>query len=85
MCGGRNKLSVYSTAVDSPDDRTEIETAAAELSPASWLDLGEDQDYVARHECSFVQAGDRFFMFGGREQAQIDLGDRCLCNKQLPQ
>lgn len=35
-----------------------------------WIDKNESEDYVARHECSFVQAGDRFIMFGGREQAQ---------------
>ena len=33
----------------------------------TWLDLDEDQGYIARHECSFVQAGDRFYIFGGRE------------------
>lgn len=35
-----------------------------------WIDKNESDDYVARHECSFVQAGDKFIMFGGREQAQ---------------
>ena len=35
-----------------------------------WIDLDEDESYTGRHECSFVQAGDRFFLFGGRENAQ---------------
>jgi hypothetical protein len=35
-----------------------------------WIDMDEDENYTARHECSFVQAGDRFIMFGGRESAQ---------------
>lgn len=35
-----------------------------------WIDLAEDESYTARHECSFVQAGDRFYLFGGRENAQ---------------
>jgi hypothetical protein len=35
-----------------------------------WIDKDENEDYVARHECSFVQAGKAFIMFGGREQAQ---------------
>jgi len=35
-----------------------------------WIDLNEDLNYTARHECSFVQAGDRFYLFGGRENAR---------------
>jgi N-acetylneuraminic acid mutarotase len=35
-----------------------------------WIDMNEDENYTARHECSFVQAGDKFIMFGGRESAQ---------------
>lgn len=42
----------------------------------SWIDLDEDTNYTARHECSFVQAGDRFYLFGGREQPErIDTYD----------
>lgn len=41
-----------------------------------WIDKDEDENYTARHECSFVQAGDRFYMFGGRESAQkLDVYD----------
>jgi len=38
----------------------------------SWslYDDGED-NYIARHECSFVQAGDKFYFFGGRENATV--------------
>lgn len=36
----------------------------------TWIDLDEDESYTRRHECSFVQAGDQFYMFGGRESAQ---------------
>ena len=36
----------------------------------TWLDLDEDEGYTPRHESSFVQAGDRFYSFGGRESAQ---------------
>ena len=35
-----------------------------------WIDKDEDENYTARHECSFVQAGDNFILFGGRESAQ---------------
>ncbi len=36
----------------------------------NWIDKDEDENYTARHECSFVQAGDAFILFGGRESAQ---------------
>jgi len=36
----------------------------------TWLDLDENENYTARHEASFVQAGDRFYLFGGRENPQ---------------
>lgn len=42
----------------------------------SWIDKNENENYTARHECSFVQAGDKFIMFGGRESAQrLDIYD----------
>jgi len=37
----------------------------------TWFDIDEDESYTARHEASFVQAGDRFYLFGGRENPQI--------------
>lgn len=41
-----------------------------------WIDKAEDENYTARHECSFVQAGDEFILFGGRESAQkLDIYD----------
>lgn len=41
-----------------------------------WVDKNENEGYQARHECSFVQAGDKFIMFGGREKAQkLDIYD----------
>ena len=41
-----------------------------------WIDKAEDESYTARHECSFVQAGDKFILFGGRESAQkLDVYD----------
>ena len=33
----------------------------------TWHDQTDVENYTARHECSFVQAGDRFYLFGGRE------------------
>lgn len=41
-----------------------------------WVDKNESENYVARHECSFVQIGEKFIMFGGRESAQrVDIYD----------
>mmetsp|Transcript_9636 Transcript_9636/g.14160 ORF Transcript_9636/g.14160 Transcript_9636/m.14160 type:complete len:455 (-) Transcript_9636:58-1422(-) len=36
----------------------------------SKVDDGPD-NYIARHECSFVHAGSKFFLFGGRENATL--------------
>ncbi|GLR19448.1 hypothetical protein GCM10007940_40640 [Portibacter lacus] len=35
--------------------------------PSAWNDQSDDENYTARHECSFVQAGNKFYLFGGRE------------------
>jgi len=35
-----------------------------------WIDKNENTNYVQRHECSFVQSGNTFIMFGGREQSK---------------
>ncbi len=41
-----------------------------------WIDKAENENYTARHECSFVMGGNHFFMFGGREKAQqLDVYD----------
>jgi N-acetylneuraminic acid mutarotase len=41
-----------------------------------WIDLAENENYVPRHECSFVQAGDKFILFGGRESSKrLDMYD----------
>lgn len=42
----------------------------------TWTDKSEDESYVARHESGFVQVGNKFFSFGGRESSsQIDIYD----------
>jgi hypothetical protein len=39
-----------------------------------WVSKAESENYTARHECSFVQAGDKFYLMGGRENAKtIDI------------
>ncbi|NJC25892.1 malectin domain-containing carbohydrate-binding protein [Neolewinella antarctica] len=44
-------------------------TVTAPVQNASWTNQTDDENYTARHECSFVQAGDKFYLFGGRESA----------------
>ncbi|PQJ15198.1 hypothetical protein BST99_05160, partial [Aureicoccus marinus] len=40
----------------------------------TWFNQTDDENYSKRHECSFVQAGDRFYLFGGRENPRtLDL------------
>lgn len=42
----------------------------------SWKLKNENQDYTARHENSFVQAGQNFYMMGGRENSNtVDVYD----------
>ena len=51
-------------------------TLSLSVFSQSWIDKDENQNYTARHEYSFVQAGDKFIMFGGRESAQrLDMYD----------
>ncbi len=46
------------------------------IGSSTWVNKNENQNYTARHECSFVQAGDKFFLMGGRENAQtVDVYD----------
>jgi len=41
-----------------------------------WTDLDENENYTGRHENSFVQAGNKFYLMGGRENAKtIDVYD----------
>ena len=64
-------VTVDDTDMD-PTDTVTVNFTWTVTDPAApvWIDLAEDESYTARHECSFVQAGDKFYMFGGRENAQ---------------
>lgn len=53
-----------------------LSTFSFTFSQKKWVSLSENENYVARHECSFTQSGEHFIMFGGREQAQrLDIYD----------
>ncbi|WP_224484392.1 PKD domain-containing protein [Robertkochia aurantiaca] len=41
-----------------------------------WFDKNESENYTARSECAFVQAGNKFYLFGGRQLPKnIDIYD----------
>ncbi|HET8735159.1 MAG TPA: malectin domain-containing carbohydrate-binding protein [Pricia sp.] len=40
------------------------------LNASEWVDKNESENYTARHECSFVQAGNKFYLMGGRENSR---------------
>ncbi|MCM4164796.1 MULTISPECIES: malectin domain-containing carbohydrate-binding protein, partial [unclassified Arenibacter] len=43
---------------------------------STWINKNENETYTARHENSFVQAGNKFYLMGGRENSRtIDVYD----------
>ena len=48
-----------------------LSLSAMSAAANTWIDIDEDEGYTARHETSFVQAGDRFYLFGGRESPEV--------------
>lgn len=76
--GGPNSDGIYTTTVTVSQQGGDTESVSFTwtVNDLSWADKDEDENYVARHECSFVKAGEKFFMFGGREQAtRLDMYD----------
>ncbi|MFK7925209.1 MAG: malectin domain-containing carbohydrate-binding protein [Bacteroidia bacterium] len=77
--------SPYSVTVsvdDSDTDPTDVESFSFNWTinnasvPDLWTDQTDIETYTARHECTFVQAGDKFYLFGGRESpADLDVYD----------
>ncbi|WP_088340977.1 PKD domain-containing protein [Robiginitalea sediminis] len=77
--GGPGNNGVYTTRVSvlKPGSAPATQVFTWNVSQTLlWTDKGEDETYTARHECSFVQAGDKFYLMGGRENAQtLDVYD----------
>lgn len=47
-----------------------------QTTTTTWTDIDENENYTGRHECSFVQAGDKFYLMGGRENSKtLDIYD----------
>ncbi len=64
---GIHSVTITASKPGSTDDSTVISWTVTAITGLSWVDKNEDETYTARHECSFVQAGDKFYLFGGRE------------------
>ncbi len=64
--------NVFVTAKQPDEEEVTINFIWAITDPgdALWIDMDENENYTSRHECSFVQAGDKFFLMGGRENAK---------------
>jgi len=75
--GGPNNNGIHSVVVTA----TKIGSAPSSqvftwTISQTWVDKDEDENYTARHENSFVQAGDKFYLMGGRENSQtVDIYD----------
>ena len=73
--------SVLITIDDGDSDPTDRVTVTFNWTitgggPLTWIDKNENENYTARHECSFVQAGNKFYLMGGRENARtLDVYD----------
>ncbi|TYA53081.1 Kelch repeat-containing protein [Formosa maritima] len=50
-------------------------TIVNSLYSQTWTLKDEDENYIARHECGFVQVGDKFLLIGGRETQVVDIYD----------
>ena len=57
-------------------DFLNVEENASANNNLDWTDKDENENYTGRHENSFVQAGDKFYLMGGRENSRtIDIYD----------
>ncbi|MFW2403988.1 MAG: kelch repeat-containing protein [Gammaproteobacteria bacterium] len=78
IASGAHAGSPYAVSITVDDNDTDpTDTVTTNFSwtitdpnLVTWIDKAEDESYTGRHECSFVQAGDKFYLFGGRENAQ---------------
>ncbi|MGY0391618.1 Kelch repeat-containing protein [Bizionia sp. KMM 8389] len=53
-----------------------LPTIQTAIHAQNWVEIDESENYSARHECGFVQAGNKFLLFGGREDSQtVDIYD----------
>ncbi|WP_162558687.1 PKD domain-containing protein [Robertkochia solimangrovi] len=66
---GVHQVTVTASKPSSQSDTESFSWAVTAASSGQWFLANENTSYIARHECSFVQAGNKFYLFGGRESA----------------
>ncbi|SHJ02657.1 PKD domain-containing protein [Pseudozobellia thermophila] len=78
LTGGTNNDGIHTVTVkvSKPGSVSKSTVFTWTVDNRYWTDKDEDGNYTARHECSLVQAGDKFYLMGGRENAKtIDVYD----------
>ncbi len=78
LLGGPNNDGVHNVTVtvSKPSSQTKSIDFMWSVVNLQWQDKNENENYTARHECSLVQAGDKFYLMGGRENGKtIDVYD----------
>ncbi|MCR9014611.1 LamG-like jellyroll fold domain-containing protein [Aquiflexum gelatinilyticum] len=70
-------VTIWATDSNSPVPNQEFTTFSWTILPfENWNIVNENQNYSERHEASFVQAGENFYVMGGRENSKtIDVYD----------
>lgn len=74
--GGINSNGDYQVQVyvNKPGSQQAMESFSWRVD-RGWFSLDENENYIARHECSFLQAGEKFYLLGGRESNQVEMYD----------
>lgn len=71
--GGSNADGFYTVQITA--SRGDLEPGTVEfiwrVGDATWFEKDEDISYTGRHECSLVQAGEKFYLMGGRENSMV--------------
>ncbi len=78
LLGGSNNDGVHHVmvSVSKPGSQTKSIDFMWSVVNLQWTDKNENENYTPRHECSLVQAGDKFYLMGGRENGKtIDVYD----------
>ena len=78
LTGGPNNDGVHNVTVTVSKTGSQSQSIDFNWSVVNllWNDKDENENYTARHECSLVQAGEKFYLMGGRENGKtIDIYD----------
>ena len=78
LLGGPGNDGVHNVTVtvSKPSSQSKSIDFSWSVVNLQWNDKNENENYTARHECSLVQAGDKFYLMGGRENGKtIDVYD----------